>query len=204
MSVPGLVCHRRPAAGVRARSGRGPSVPDLDSFLPPPGDPTGAEAVRELARVALELRWAPRRSADLDDYLARYPELTDPEATRGRRVRGLSPADPRRRPAVARQPTARRIGVDVTDWPGPERRSDLAPRRRPRLTRRSPAPTGLGHAPEWPTVRICRSSSTRSTGRTPEPGDTFLGFKLIRELGRGASAACSWPNRRTWPTGRWR
>src|SRR4051812_27451995 len=67
-----LLRFERAAAGAR--------VPDLAGFLPPADSPCRAEAVRELARVALELRWERGEQPDPGDYLDRYPELADPEA----------------------------------------------------------------------------------------------------------------------------
>src|SRR5215208_4516537 len=55
-------------------------VPDLEPFLPPPGDPARTAAVRELVRVALELRWARGERPNPDEYLNHFPELADPAA----------------------------------------------------------------------------------------------------------------------------
>ncbi|MBO0699633.1 MAG: hypothetical protein J2P46_14655, partial [Zavarzinella sp.] len=101
------------------------AVPDLEPFLPPPGDPTRPEAVRELVRVALELRWARGERPDLDEYLDRFPELKTSAA-----MAEVAYEDYRLRlqAGEARSPDAYRVryGVDVTDWPGPE--ADTAPR----------------------------------------------------------------------------
>src|SRR3954452_14073117 len=58
----------------------GARVPDLEPFLPPEGDPARPEVVRELVRVALELRYSRGELPALEDYLERYPELSEPEA----------------------------------------------------------------------------------------------------------------------------
>jgi hypothetical protein len=48
---------------------------DLAAFLPPPGDRLRLPVLEELIKTELELRWSRGRSATLDDYLARFPEL---------------------------------------------------------------------------------------------------------------------------------
>ena len=165
-----------------------PGVPDPDPFLPPPGDPNRAEAVRELVRVALELRWSRGDRPDLRDYLTRYPELADPEATAAvafEDYRQRLLAGERASPAAYREA----YGVDVSDWPSPDAptkpvrhgpTSVASARKKPKASD-TPAERGsdLAAGHDWsPQATIDRL--------LPDPGQVFAGFRLVRELGRGA------------------
>src|SRR5262245_17366366 len=107
-----LLAFERAAAGA-------PRVRDLDSFLPPPGDPERVEAVRELACVALELRWARGDRPNPADYLKRYPELDEPEIRAA-----IAYEDYRQRILAGDRPSRdsyrAQYAVDVADWPAPE------------------------------------------------------------------------------------
>ena len=100
-----------------ARSGT--SVPEVDPFLPPSGDPDRPEAVRELVRVALELRWSRGDRPNLADYLERHPELAEPEA-----IAAVAYEDYRQRVLAGEQPSRdnyhAQFGIDVSDWPCPD------------------------------------------------------------------------------------
>ena len=158
-------------------------VPELDPFLPPPGDSDRPEAVRELVRVALELRWARGDRPNLAEYVKRYPELAEPEA-----LAAVAYEDYRQRVLAGEQPSRdtyhAQYGIDVADWHSP----DAATSRRaatlidPPLER-PPA----GAASEVVTVRVFPTEPNFQPSGL-QPGDNFLGFKLVRELGRGAFA----------------
>jgi eukaryotic-like serine/threonine-protein kinase len=156
-------------------------VPDVEPFLPPPGDPIRPEAVRELARVALELRWARGERPDPAEYLARFPELADSDA-----LADLAFEDYRQRVLAGDRPSResyrRRFGVDVADWPGPEAATaKLGPTE-------FDAPIPISNAPtEHLRPEPAEQRELQPIGRPfPEAGDLFAGFRLIRELGRGA------------------
>jgi tetratricopeptide (TPR) repeat protein len=157
-------------------------VPDVEPFLPPPGDPARSEAVRELTRVAMELRWARGERPDPAEYLDRFPELADSVA-----LADIAFEDYRQRILAGERPSRdtyrRRFGVDVADWPGPE-----AGTARPSHTSFvTPLPVA-----DTPTELILRqpafSKPSAEPGKRalPESGEVFAGFWLLRELGRGA------------------
>jgi eukaryotic-like serine/threonine-protein kinase len=162
-----------------------PRVPDLDSFLPSPDDPDRIEAVRELVRVALELRWGRGDRPNLADYLARYPELGEPEARAA-----IAFEDYRQRILAGDKPSRdsyqAQYGIDVADWPSP----DAVTSRRGPTSIETPLPLTLTpqlEVHEQLTVRIFPAGPAEQPSGL-QSGDIFLGFKLVRELGRGAFA----------------
>src|SRR5262245_53584855 len=175
-------------------------LPDLDSFLPSRDDPVRAEAVCELVRVDLEFRWARGERPDLDSYLSRYAELAEPAARaavafehyRQRALAGQRPS---------RDDYARQYDVDVSSWPGP----DAATARPNPTTRRTGTRPGPAKpipdkqrtqqvdvrpvvAPVRAPLEVPEQSPRPSklAVATPEPGEVVFGFRLLRELGRGA------------------
>jgi eukaryotic-like serine/threonine-protein kinase len=168
---------------------------DFDDYLPPPGDPTRGPTVCELARVDLELRWSRGERPDLDSYLERYPELNDESA-----LAEVAFEDYRQRLIAGDLPDrneyASRYGVDVADWPGP----DAATAPPNPETERKPKPDDSdGPATLQVIVRPGAeladllsevSADTRRrvelANDLPDVGETVLGFRLTRELGRGA------------------
>jgi eukaryotic-like serine/threonine-protein kinase len=179
------------------RAAAGSNLPELDSFLPPPGDAGRAEALCELARVDMELRWARGQQPDLDHYLSRFPELTEPStlaavAFEDYRQRALAGGRP------SREDYARRYEVDVSSWPGPE-----AATARPNPTTHRSGPAGnlpreqeLTQAvevhpnahlqKELPEVSDQTRRLVKAAQEMPGTGQDVLGFRLVRELGRGA------------------
>lgn len=157
-------------------------VPDLEPFLPPAGNPARQEAVRELTRVALELRWARGERPDPDEYLARFSELSEPSA-----IAAIAFEDYRQRFLAGDRPSrdsyVNRYGVDVSDWPN----STAQTERRGPTSFATPVPVG-----DTPTeiIQVPLSSSDsdwRTTShQMPEPGQLFAGFRIVSELGRGA------------------
>ena len=169
---------------------------DFDDYLPPPGDPTRGPTLCELARVDLELRWSRGERPDLDRYLERYPELNMQsvlaevafEDYRQRLIAGDVPD---------RNEYASRYGVDVSDWPGPEAATAPPNPETERRTRRvddedGPATQQVFVRPkvELDDVLSQVSAETRqrveAANELPDAGETVLGFRLNRELGRGA------------------
>jgi serine/threonine protein kinase/predicted Zn-dependent protease len=144
--------------------------PDLATFLPDPTAPHFAEALRELALVELELATAAGEPRTANDYLARFPALAhDPEAV-----------------AALRRQEARAAATAVT---GPDPHAHWQDRAA-RLY------AGFRELPS--AARAARADSLEladlvlETGGAPaprfKPGDTAFGFRLVRELGRGAFA----------------
>jgi serine/threonine protein kinase/Flp pilus assembly protein TadD len=180
-----LVAFERAAADGR--------VPDIDPFLPPEGDPARGEVARELVRVALELRWARRDHPRLQEYLDRYPELADPEATAA-----VAFEDYRQR-LLAGEPVSpgayrQAYGVDVDDWPSPDaptvpiRRGPTSVASNRKRPKPADAPTEqISGPPRVPAVPDTAPAPQSALDRLLPPlGETSLGFRLVRELGRGA------------------
>lgn len=63
---------------------RSGTPPDIDPFLPPPGDPAWLATLTELVLIDIEMKWKRRQSdgeaADrIEDYLCRFPALAAPK-----------------------------------------------------------------------------------------------------------------------------
>src|SRR5262245_43917200 len=176
------------------RAAAGPNLPDLESFLPHPDDPGRTEVVCELVRVDMEFRWSRGKHPDLGGYLSRFPELSEPPARAAvayedYRQRALAGGGP------SRQDYARRYDVDVSSWPGPE-----AATARPNPTThasgnllREQEPTqavnvrpATGPEKDFADVSDQTRRLVNAAQDMPGPGQEVLGFRLIRELGRGA------------------
>lgn len=80
MIVPDVSAHVDELIRSFEEAAAGQELPDLERFIPPPGDPARAEAICELVRVELEMRWSRGQRPKLDEYLERYPELTADDA----------------------------------------------------------------------------------------------------------------------------
>jgi serine/threonine protein kinase/tetratricopeptide (TPR) repeat protein len=144
---------------------------DLAAYLPPDDDTLYLPVLCELIRVDLEYCWCNRRPRRLEAYQERFPELFRNrdylaeiafEEYRLRRQMGddACPVE-----------YEKRWGVTVGDWPRFE--------------------IGSGNASDkWSQVRGSRPDVASAGQRTelpfPAPGDEFLDFALIAELGRGA------------------
>jgi serine/threonine protein kinase/Tfp pilus assembly protein PilF len=183
---------------------------ELAAFLPDPVHPHYLAVLRELVRVDLELRWRQGRPRRTEDYLAELPALgADPvglaavafEEYRQRQLAGECPS-----PAEYRA----RLGVETRDWPGGQSGAPDAPgpgdveaaataylaRRRLALAAAQDdfSLTSGPHAPE-PVQLFTRLHGTdpeaayrlaQAVTSLPPSGGAVLGFRLVRELGRGA------------------
>lgn len=144
--------------------------PDLAAFLPDPAAPHFAEALRELVLVDLELTTAAGEARTASDYLARFPALArDPEAV----------AALRRHEARAAETAA--VGPDPhAHWRDRAAQLYAGFRELPTAARAAPADS------------LELADLVLEAGGTPapraRPGDTAFGFRLVRELGRGAFA----------------
>jgi serine/threonine protein kinase/Flp pilus assembly protein TadD len=159
---------------------------DLAAFLPAPRHPLYPAVLRELVRADLEYSWERGRPRRVEDYLAAFPELRHDmeglqevafEEYRLRRQAGEHPA-----PAEYRE----RLGVDPGAWPveGPEAdtpdlESVLAAL--PDSARYAELFRSLHRTDAQAAHRLARALTT-----PPPVGTEFLGFRLLRELGRGA------------------
>jgi serine/threonine protein kinase/tetratricopeptide (TPR) repeat protein len=134
----------------------------LAQFLPPPTHSLYAGVVRELVRIDLEQGWGRGRPTSLDAYRQQFPNVfCDPDA-----LEEIAFEEYRQRREAGQNPRPEeyrwRYGVDAVGWPAPA------------------APNALdGHGPS-------RRTPDDSAHTLPAVGTTFLGFRLVQELGRGA------------------
>ncbi len=135
---------------------------DLADFLPSNQHPQYLDILCEIVRIDLEFHWRGGQPRRLGDYCERFPELFANRQT----LEAVCFEEFRLRrlagEAVSPREYERRYGVDSGDWAAPDAcssRAVAADRARP-------------ESPQGP----------------PRVGDYFLGFELIRELGRGSFA----------------
>lgn len=140
---------------------------DVVAFLPDSSDPAYQQVAVELIRVDLERSWARGSKKRLDAYREITPLLfTDP-----RRLAEIAFEEYRLRKQSGEAVTAaeykRRYAIDISVWPDEDHQQV------DRSHSASIAPTHsllrTGDVPEFPLV-----------------GDSFAGFNLIEQLGRGA------------------
>jgi serine/threonine protein kinase/tetratricopeptide (TPR) repeat protein len=181
----------------------------LSSFLPSPDHPHYLMVLRELVRVDLEHRWtdttppgSPRR---VEDYLATFPILRADSAGVG----DIAFEEYRLRRQAGEEPSPdeyhRRFGIDTTGWPTdrPEPVHGIERAARVYLARHGDGDaTPLAHDasadgfPDSESVQVLadlhhadpKASYRLAQALTslPSPTQEFLGFQLVRELGRGA------------------
>jgi serine/threonine protein kinase/Flp pilus assembly protein TadD len=180
---------------------------DLAAFLPPLDHPHYRVVLCELVRVDLEYGWTRGRPRPLEDYQTAFPELfRDPELLhqvafeewRLRRQGGEAPAadEYQRRFGIAGFQDLSPIPSVANRAPGgsgssPDDRSDPAQmthfddrfgsRRESRAAERSALFRTLRESEPGTAERV-----EDALRMLPEPGSDFAGFRLIRELGRGA------------------
>jgi serine/threonine protein kinase/tetratricopeptide (TPR) repeat protein len=188
-----------------------PGVVDLRAFLPPPDDPLHRSVLRELIRIELELGWESGRPRSLDDYRQDFPNLFDDPAS----VEAIAFEEYRlRRQAgqkASRLEYARRYGVRTDGWPGGADEGEVSLSVQMEQAARTfrafcLAPVGgqSVRVDDWrapagtdsSVVRLFRDLHAASPAAAldlasglcamPEAGETFLGFHLSEELGRGA------------------
>ncbi len=134
--------------------------------LPAPGHPDRLAAIVELVRLDLEYGWEAGRPTSLSDYLGRYPELgADPAALaqvefEERRQRANHSAD---------SPDLDEATVVQAGLPAAVR-----------VALPASADSLLAPAAGEP--------APRARGAYPEPGERFLEFRILDEIGRGAFA----------------
>lgn len=140
-------------------------------FAPPPEHPRYREIVVELIRVDLEHQWQLGERVSTADYQEKFPEIAgDTECLYGiayeeYRLRRLAGE------AVPRREFRDRYGVSVDDW--------------------RELPVGDVSASGTPSLtesvdEIGAEASAEAVAEFPSVGDTFVGFELVGELGRGA------------------
>ena len=129
----------------------------IRDFLPARDDPRFLSALAELVRVEMEYGWNDGSPRRLTDYRADYPELFADRAV----LAGVAFEAFRLRrqagEAVTREEYALQLGVDTSNWPE-----------------------------EPGSVQELSNRLAAAEVHFPEPGATVAGFRLERELGRGA------------------
>lgn len=146
----------------RARAKDDPA--DLADFLPPADHPLYLAVLRELVRVDLEYGWQRGRPRSLENYRSAFPLLFQD----GPSIRDIAFEEYRLRGQAGQETRPEeyheRYGVDVTDWPA----RPVAPPSEA-VPRESELSDGAASVPT----------------AMPSPGQQFLGFPLLEELGRG-------------------
>jgi serine/threonine protein kinase/Tfp pilus assembly protein PilF len=170
---------------------------DLSQFLPPPDHADYLAVLAELIRVDLDCAWMRSDPKRLADYRAQFPAIFAAkqllgeiafEEYRQRRLRGelVRPEDYRAE-----------YGVDPGDWPSVVALSDMGtarvtvtPAPLPNPDDTPPPVTQAAKIEPLPSPADADAESVArwvQNGKTlPSPGQTFLGFRLEDELGRGA------------------
>ena len=169
---------------------------DLAAFLPETGHPLYRDVLRELVRVDLEYGWARGHPTRLEEYRNNFPQLfEEPDA-----LQAITFEEYRLRCQAGQRPAPEeyqaQFGVDTRHWPRsqvstPEPDKTIA---RPR----NGSPTAddgddadfllasaLGRDVLSSDPQMSRQLVQAMMG-LPSVGTEFLGFHLIKELGRGA------------------
>ena len=169
---------------------------DIPAFLPHPDHPLYLAVLRELVRIELEYGWERGRLRRLEDYRISFPQLfRDRES-----LQLITFEDFRLRYQAGDNPVPaeyeQRFGVDTRAWPalsGPENsRSVENPGLRiiHRVSAEHLPATDGDPSAAW--AELQRSDprtaerASRAAARMPCPGESFLGFRVHTELGRGA------------------
>ncbi len=177
---------------------------DLADFLPEAGHSQRLQILVELIRVELEHEWENGTPCPLESYFQRFPEAFADLSLR--RVVAFEEYRLRRQAGQDPDPDvyAQTYSIDTRDWPG--RREDnadallsVARSYRDFRQRAGNAPQDAGvwqeHVEGSPArlFRELHQSDPRAAARLadgltgmPTVGETFLGFQLVAELGRGA------------------
>jgi eukaryotic-like serine/threonine-protein kinase len=145
---------------------------DLADFLPPRDHPLYLLILRELACVDMELNRG-QSGRHIEVYCDRFPELcSDPDAVRVLREQ----EDRLRRADAESEATSRHTPASVAGWREQAETLYAAYRRGDSSLR----PGSLDHA------ELLLALDGLPLAPFPDVGGDFLGFRLLRELGRGA------------------
>jgi serine/threonine protein kinase len=179
---------------------------DLSQFLPPPEHPLYPAVLRELIRVDLEYGWQRGQPRRLEEYQRLFPCLANDPA--GLQEIAFEEYRQRRQAGESATPTEyqERFGVDTEAWPEPAAppetaRSDAILAAGEFRLRDAGAPADLdswceslhGSPEHLEFFRALHPSDPAEAYRLaaaiaamPKAGTEFLGFRLIKLLGRGA------------------
>ena len=184
---------------------------DLGTFLPDAGDSIYLPLLGELIRVDLERSWQTGRCLRVPHYAAHYPAVLEESVL----LRVVAFEEYRQRSwagqAVCPNEYRDAFGIDTSEWlavpVGAEcqsRRSSLLINSAQTHPMPTPPPTHRGavlRPEEWSTGRVSVHPIARSSDVScppsllnwedaaeslPKPGTSYLGFRLLEELGRGA------------------
>jgi serine/threonine protein kinase/predicted Zn-dependent protease len=188
------------AAYERCQEEQGDAV--LSEFLPAPDHPHFQAVLAELIRVDLEFRWSKGCRKPIEDYLREFPQLSQDAAS----LQGIAYEEYRLRCQAGERPSLQeyrqRFGLDTGSW-SHVRGPDSEARRTPATVFGSSAPGGAKDGLEL-TAFLCLQQESLLRLATPQAPHTkalaqlllsrspagirFLGFTVLRELGRGARA----------------
>jgi len=147
----------------RAYAERGGADPA--AFLPAGGHPLHAAVLRELVRVDLEFGWERGCPKNLAGYLRDFPSLSGDR----RSLREIAFEEFRLRRQAGQRPSYAEYQENYGVWLEPAAFGSSVC---------GPPPVGATGQP--------RGAAAGPAAVLPEAGDQFLGFRLSRELGRGA------------------
>ena len=169
---------------------------DWADFLPPRDHPLYSAVLRELVRIDLEAGWDEGRPRRLEDYQRRYPELTEDPQGFGE----IAFEEYRLRCLAGEAPSAaeyqERYGITTQGWSLP---APLASAVQPTVRSGEPAEAN-GDGPHDDAASphdipmlgelygcdpLAAHRLAQAVSQFPRPGNTFLGFELLAELGRG-------------------
>ena len=176
----------------------GNSDANLADHLPSEDHPLYLAALTELVRFDLAISWTRNQPRFLSSYRDRFPAVfADPlallpvalEEYRQRRFAGET---------VSPEEYASGYGVDTEGWPIDNSSLDGTGNQRYQfgLGRAGPSTVLMGKSEARKALMVppiddqpnadCLSQLVNAEAKFPEPGTTFLGFRLVEEMGRGA------------------
>jgi serine/threonine protein kinase/Tfp pilus assembly protein PilF len=200
-SPPSFAVREQFLEAFEAARGAGPA--EIADFLPPLDHPQYRHVLREMIRIDLEIGWTRGTPTALADYLERFPALRDdPDG-----LAAVAYEEYRLRRQAGQTPDLQdyaRHGVERQCWPGAPEQTGTPPPFSPtqcleqaaRLYRThrgggvNPAASNIFGSELFADLhrRDAAAADRLAEGLTsfPEAGQTFLDFRLLRELGRGA------------------
>lgn len=163
---------------------------DPKNFAPSPDDPLYLPVVQELIRVDLELAWEHGEQKFLEEYRSSFPILFSSPDT----LKEIAFEEYRLRIHhgyhVKPDEYIQRFQIDVSGWSNLDESPDcqLGEEYQTDLVSQVPLVLPSEFLSQATIVAPIKSASREQPFRYPKVGENLLGFKIIRELGKGAFA----------------